>query len=137
MAKVRVDVDYTIADGAEILFYAPGDFSDITSLVVYYPDEDDDMVFQEFIFKDAHNNDLTDLDHLFATGACVKVILNVSTSRAFIQNADTNKYLEDRFAEINQSILEIKELYAELKTLIESGVVGRLGSFTLGKSKLG
>ena len=48
-------------------------------------------------FADAHGNDLGDLDNLFAEGAMVKVILDTDTNKAFIQNADTNAYLEKKF----------------------------------------
>lgn len=97
MANIRVDVDYTISDGAELLFYAPCDFADISGLKVYYPGADAGIVSHEFTFQDAHKNDLSNLDNLFAEGACVKVILSLTNSTAYIQNADTNAYLEGRF----------------------------------------
>ena len=99
MANIRVDVDYTIADGAELLFYAPCDFANISGLKVYYPGADAGIVSHEFTFQDAHKNDLSNLDNLFAEGACVKVILSLTNSTAYIQNADTNAYLEGRFDE--------------------------------------
>ncbi len=40
---------------------------------------------------------------MFATGAIVSVILNVDEGRAYIQNADTNAYLEGRFENIDVS----------------------------------
>jgi hypothetical protein len=51
-----------------------------------------------FTFKDAHKNELTGIDNLFAAGAYVKVILDVNNASAYIQNADTNAYIERTFA---------------------------------------
>lgn len=42
---------------------------------------------------------MTGIGHLFKTGAIVKVILNMDESKAYIQNADTNKYLENKFSQ--------------------------------------
>ena len=36
MANIRVDVNYAIKDGSEIVFRSPVDCSAITGLVVYY-----------------------------------------------------------------------------------------------------
>ena len=63
---------------------------------VYYPNSDGIIVNEVFAFKDAHGNDLTDLD-TFKANAMVKVILNTTDHTAYIQNADTNAYLESRF----------------------------------------
>ena len=97
--NVRVNLNYAIYDGAEIVFKAPCDASEVTGLIVYYPG-DGGMVSSVFAFADAHTNDLGDIDHLFAAGAVVKVILDTDTNMAFIQNAATNAYLENRFAEV-------------------------------------
>lgn len=53
---------------------------------------------QAFLFADAHGNDLTGIGHLFAKDAIVKVILNLDERKAYIQNADTNAYIEETFA---------------------------------------
>jgi len=37
MANIRVNVAYTIQDGADINFRAPIDCSSITGLIIYYP----------------------------------------------------------------------------------------------------
>lgn len=96
--NVRVDLQYAIQDGTEVVFRSPVDCSQVTGLVVYYPDGED-IVSQEFLFADAHGNNVGDVDHLFSENAVVKVILDVITGMAFVQNADTNAYLEDRLAE--------------------------------------
>ena len=53
---------------------------------------------QVFLFTDAHGNNLTGVGNLFTTGVIVKVVLNVDEGKAYIQNADTNKYLETALA---------------------------------------
>ena len=95
MANVRVDSPITIFDGQALTFRSPADCSMITGLIVYYPAEGATLsrVFQ---FADAHGNNIGDLD-LFAADVVVKVILDTDTDLAFVQNADTNAYLESRF----------------------------------------
>ena len=90
--NIRVDLNTPITDGTEVVFRSPVDCSQITGLIVYYNGES-----KEFAFADAHGNNVGDIDHLFAENVVVKVILDVTTSMAFVQNADTNAYLEWRF----------------------------------------
>lgn len=97
--NVKVNLDYTIYDGAEIVFKAPCDASRVTGLIVYYPNGTEEMS-SVFTFADAHTNDLGNIDNLFVAGAVVKVILDTETNMAFVQNAATNAYLEGRFAGI-------------------------------------
>jgi hypothetical protein len=49
------------------------------------------------MFADAHGNNVGDIDHLFAEDVVVKVILDVTKGMAFVQNADTNAYIESTF----------------------------------------
>ena len=97
MANIRVDVNYTIKDGSEIVFRSPVDCSAITGLVVYYAAENGATVSQEFALSDAHGHNVGDIDHLFAENVVVKVILDVTTGMAYVQNADTNAYIERTF----------------------------------------
>ena len=97
MANIRVDVGYTIKDGNSIAFRSPVDCSQITGLIVYYPGEDGNETSKVFSLADAHGNNVGDIDHLFAENVLVKVILDVSSSMAFVQNADTNAYIERTF----------------------------------------
>ena len=97
--NVRVNLNYPIYDGAEIVFKAPCDASEVTGLIVYYP-SDAGEVSSVFTFADANANDLGNIDALFAAGAVVKVIIDTDTNMAFVQNAVTNAYLESRFAGI-------------------------------------
>lgn len=98
MANIRVDLDYIIEDGTEIKFRSPADCSAITGLVVYYPGASGATTSKVFMLADAHGNNVGDIDHLFAENVVVKVILDVTSSVAFIQNADTNAYLEAQLA---------------------------------------
>jgi hypothetical protein len=50
-----------------------------------------------FAFADAHGNNVGNINHLFTKDVVVKVILDVTNGFAYIQNADTNKYIEDTF----------------------------------------
>ena len=97
MANIRVDVNYTIKDGSKIVFRSPVDCSAITGLVVYYPAEDGTAASKEFVLADAHGHDVGNIDHLFAENVIVKVILDVTSGMAYVQNADTNAYIEKTF----------------------------------------
>ena len=97
--NIRVDLNYPIKDGTEVVFRSPVDCSQVTGLKVYY-----DGGSQEFVFADAHGNNVGDIDHLFAENVAVKVILDLATNMAFVQNADTNAYLEGRLSELERAI---------------------------------
>ena len=96
--NIRVDLNIPIKDGTEVVFRSPVDCSQVTGLILYYP-ENGITASKEFAFADAHGNNVGDIDHLFAENVAVKVILDVTTGMAFVQNADTNAYLESRFDE--------------------------------------
>ena len=98
MSNIRVDVGYTIKDGSELKFRSPVDCSAITGLIVYYPGANGAITSKVFSFADAHGNNVGDIDHLFAEDVVVKVILDVTKGMAFVQNADTNAYLEAQLA---------------------------------------
>ena len=90
--NIRVNLNSTIADGSEVVFRSPADCSQVTGLVIYHTGGK-----TEFAFADAHGNNVGDIDHLFAENAVVKVILDVTAGMAFVQNADTNAYIERTF----------------------------------------
>lgn len=100
MANIRVDINYPIQDGTEIVFRSPVDCTEVTGLIVYYLGEDGDTTSKEFAFADAHGNNVGDIPHLFAENVVVKVILDITSGMAFVQNADTNAYLEGRFEKL-------------------------------------
>lgn len=92
MAKIKVISKCEIYDGMSITFKAPCDCSAIDGLNVYY-----NNTVQSFSFRDAHGNDLSGLSNLFAAGTYVKAVLNTAEGHAYLQNSDTNGYLESRF----------------------------------------
>lgn len=92
--NIRVDLTTPITDGTEVVFRSPVDCSQVTGLKVY---SKNDGSSKEFAFADAHGNNVGDIDHLFAENVVVKVILDVTTGMAFVQNADTNAYIERTF----------------------------------------
>ena len=98
MANIRVDSAVTIFDGQTLTFKSPVDCSQVTGLIVYYPDrlETASKVFQ---LTDANGNNVGNINNLFAADAIVKVVLDVDEAKAFVQNADTNAYLEAKLAE--------------------------------------
>lgn len=105
MAKIRIDLKEPFLDGMDIKFKAPCDCTAIDGMIVYYPlDDDSGTGSQSFVFKDAHGNNLAGLGNLFAKDAVVKVIVDRSTSSAYIQNAATNAYLEDKIANAGSKV---------------------------------
>ena len=90
--NIRVDLTTPITDGTEVVFRSPVDCSQITGLIVYYNGDS-----KEFALADAHGNNVGDIDHLFAENVVVKVILDVTHAMAYVQNADTNAYIESTF----------------------------------------
>lgn len=100
MALIKIELDYPLEDGMSLTFKAPCDCTAITGLKVYYPQITEDEVTNvnaTFSFKDTHLNVLNSLGNLFVTGATVKVVVDTVNNYAFIQNADTNGYLETQF----------------------------------------
>jgi hypothetical protein len=109
---VKLD-NHFIEDGSEIKFRAPVSCSEVTRLHVQYEGEHGTET-KVFAFADANGNDIGKVNNLFAAGAIVKVVLDLEPTiegiaedvdgAAFVQNADTNKYLEDRLARLAASI---------------------------------
>ena len=97
MAYIKVEVGHMIKNGSKVSFKAPCDCNTVAGLKVYFPTENGIRTYQTFLFADAHGNNLTGIGHLFVKGSIVKAILSLDSSRAYLQNADTNKYLEDKF----------------------------------------
>ena len=120
MPNIRVDLDYTIRDGSEIKFRSPVDCSAITGLIVYYPGADGSTTSNVFALADAHGNNVGDIDHLFAENVVVKVILDVTSGMAFVQNADTNAYLEGRFRKLQEEVDQLEQQGVTDKSIAEA-----------------
>ncbi len=95
MSNIRIDLEATVINGQTLTFKSPVDCSQITGLILYYP-EGDTTKSTVFQFADAHGNNVGDIN-LFAENVLVKVILDTDLKRAYVQNADTNAYIEDTF----------------------------------------
>lgn len=97
MANIKIELGHPIIDGMPLSFRAPCNCNEVTGIKVKWHDGDE-AYFIVFSFADSHGNDLTGLGNLFATGVMVRVVLDVPNAKAFIQNADTNAYLEAQLA---------------------------------------
>ena len=111
---IEVAVDHAIRDGSEIKFRSPVNCSEVSRLLVTYIDENGEDTAKKFAFADANGNDVGEVNNLFAEGSIVKVILDLNASlategidgAAFVQNADTNAYLENVIAELRAAAAE-------------------------------
>lgn len=101
MAKVRVSINSVLMDGMTVKFKAPCNCSDVDGMKVTYITRDDSGYSEHnvnFTFRDAAGNDLTNIGNLFATGSVVCAILDTEKKYAYLQNANTNGYLEKKFS---------------------------------------
>jgi len=97
MSYIRVDLDHAPFEGERVVFKAPCSASSTMGLKIYY---DGTPTFFELC--DAHGVDLDWEYEAFASNALVTVVLDfdVDGNKAFIQNADTNAYLEGRLTKM-------------------------------------
>lgn len=93
MSNIRIDYQSTIIDGTEITFKAPCDCTAITGLKVYYPDSSGTQTSKVFTLVDSHKVNIGNLSDLFVQDAIVKVVLDVTNSKAFVENADNNSFI--------------------------------------------
>ena len=89
MAKIKVTSKCAIYDGMIMTFKAPCNCSAADGLNVYHQN-----VKHTFSFRDAHGNDVSNTENLFGLNVYVTVSLDTTNGYAYIQNADTNSYLE-------------------------------------------
>ena len=124
MAFITVNIPYDIFNGAEISFKAPANCKDVDGLTVYYPDGEGGQFSRTFGFADGHGNRLTGYP-LFGKDATVKVILDTSTNLAFVQNADTNAYLEGKMSNLPPTFLydEFPSTTAEIVEKLKTATV--------------
>jgi len=98
MPNIRIDLNHAPLDGETVSFKAPCNASDITGMVIYYQNDAGTQASREFTLNDANGGDIGLIDNIFAEGAIVKVILDTDANNAFVQNPDTNTYLEGELA---------------------------------------
>lgn len=113
MAKIKLTAPNTLIDGQTLSFKAPCDCTAVDGLKVYFPNPSGTETSQAFTFYDAHGNDLTGTGNLFASGAAVTVVLDTVDSKAYIQNADTNAYIESMFNQFANPIKDYVRTEAE------------------------
>ena len=122
MAKIKITVDGTLVDGHRVTFKAPCDCTNVESLNVYYI-ENNKQKNKLFTMKDSHGNSLTGIGNLFAEGAYVHAILDIVNGFAYLQNADTNSYLEEKIALIGDGVTKIVFATEEPTTVPENTIV--------------
>lgn len=98
MALIKIELLAPPVDGMDIKFQAPCDCTAVTGIELHYPAEDGSTATKELTFRDAHGNNLAGIGNLFAQGAYVKVIVDTENGYAYLQNADTNGYLESKLS---------------------------------------
>lgn len=101
MPNIRIDLGNPVYTGQTLIFKSPADCSQVTGLKVYYP-EGGSTVSKTFQFADAHGNNVGSVS-LFAENVLVKIIMDTEFNRAYVQNADTNKYIEENFVKITNA----------------------------------
>ena len=96
MANIRLDLNHAPLDGESVTFKAPCNASEITGLIIYYQDAGK-TVSKSFMLCDANGGDIGEIDNIFSVGSIVKILLDTDENKAFMQNPDTNTYIEGRF----------------------------------------
>ena len=125
-SNIVIDIDHSIANGYEIKFKSPVDCSEVTRLKITYINKADKSETKLFAFADANGNDIGEVDNLFAKDSIVKVLLDFDTKiagvdgAAFVQNADTNDYLENKFANIEDSFDDVDTVVAGINNELAS-----------------
>lgn len=94
MAQIKLELSTALVDGMDVKFKAPCNCDAVTGLLVSYPSASGALEEKSFTFRDSHRNDLTGIGNLFSSGAYVKAILDTTNGHAYLQNADTNAYIE-------------------------------------------
>lgn len=84
MAYINITTKYPVYNGMPLTFVAPCNCNEADGLAVNA---------ENYVFKDAHGNTLTGIGNIFNEGAYVKVILDATNKYAYIQNGDSNAYL--------------------------------------------
>lgn len=124
MPNIRLNLQSPIVDGQSITFRSPADCSQVTGLSVYFPDDSESEAGTGlsspalFLFADAHGNNVGGKD-LFASSVLVKVILDIATMLAYVQNADTNAYLESKFDSLDTSVSSLNNNFSNLDASVQ------------------
>lgn len=113
MAKITITVNGPLMDGHKVTFAAPCDCTEVDGLKVLYI-EDGTRSSKLFTMKDAQGNTLTGLGNLFAKNSYVHAILDTTRGFAYLQNADTNAYLENKFDDVVALVNKLAGLFGSI-----------------------
>ena len=116
MANIKITVEGPLMDGHKVTFKAPCNCDVVEKLDVRYI-ENDTQKSKLFTMKDAHGNDLTGLGNLFYKNAYVDVVLDPNSGSAYLQNAGTNKYLEQKTTPVDNFESDRSDLPASARTV--------------------
>lgn len=120
MANINVVAEKPIKDGFKLKFRTPCDSTTIEGLVVKYPVKNGvGSVVKTFVFKDAHGTELSGFGNVFVSGVMIEVLLDVTHSVAYIQNADTNSYVESIKGEVERLENAQKQFLKEAGKIVE------------------
>ena len=122
MANIKITVEGPLMDGHKVTFKAPCNCSVVEKLDVRYI-ENNTQKSKLFTMKDAHGNDLTGLGNLFSEGAYVDVVLDTNSGSAYLQNAGTNGYLEERLKTAGTPVDNLESDRADLPLSARQGKV--------------
>ena len=122
MANIKITVEGPLMDGHKVTFKAPCNCSIVEKLDVRYI-ENNTQKSKLFTMKDAHGNDLTGLGNLFTEGAYVDVVLDPNSGSAYLQNAGTNGYLEERLKTAGTPVDNLESDRADLPLSARQGNV--------------
>lgn len=104
MNKIKVSLTSYAVNGKQISFIAPCGSADTECLIIQGV---------EYAIVDADNISVSGLENVWYAGALVSAILNVDTRTAFIQNANTNPYIESQFQTQTQKLIQSDEATLE------------------------
>lgn len=125
MANIKITVDGALLDGHKVTFKAPCDCTAVEKLDVYHIKNNTQM-HDLFTMKDTHGNELEGIGNLFQAGAYVHCILDTTNKVAYLQNADTNGYIEANLVKLrtDTTVLrtEDKVIFESAKAVFTEGV---------------
>lgn len=114
MKNLRIDLTAKPIMGQNVTFVAPCDCTEIGIINVYYPDGGE-KVSELYHMADCHLNHLSQVGNLFVKGAHVSASLDTERHMAYLLNADTNAYLEQRLSDLDSKIIFSTEEPTEIE----------------------
>lgn len=108
MSKIKANIGYPPANGKQMSFRAPCNSADTDGLVV------NDV---EYTLVDADGYNIAKTPNLWNNGSMVSVILDTINHRAYVQNVNTNGYLEGAFDSIKEQVTQISAVLADKESL--------------------